>query len=1141
LLAEGGDAEIRRAVRRHTDPYRRRSGHSLMKRHRTAAALSLILSAACAASAAQDPERERKLGDARAALAAADYDAALALTDALLKADPSDRDARLIAADGNLGLVDSGRSGAQSFLQDAANNLRKALEVQAGDADTWLKLSQTLHKAGDFAGGRDAAQQAVALLEQRKAPASAVAAAYLTAADNELQLFVAQRRLDTGPRPSEDSLAAAQRVLARIAPARRGAPAAACRKAAIVLQWLGQDSQALAELERGILADPTSGDLHDAYLALHVSLEKRSECVASYKHLHQRLAHPVLLWHLGRARAALADEQRSQNRFAEAIAGYRAAEQDFANYAVLVPAHRASVAEWQAILELSMGRVAVESGDLELAKQHFVRSYERDPRVADYVEGQPVIHDAFGGNYLSGLFRIGQAIVDRSDAGALESSLQFYEWILGRHPDRFGAVYNNAGLSARDLGVAVAGSAAAGSIDAAEREARLQRAMQLWEKSYRYYCKAVELEPDDPRIVNDCGLMLVYHLRRDYDRARALFEKAIELGEAELAALPADAADTQRNFLEEAVGDAWQNIAVLLRQQDKPRDAWAPFCEKAVKYYPYQNRQAAAMLRGPVAQDRQDPKLDALFGKADQEAKAKAEAGDFDGALLVLDGVARQLKGYAPFHHRVGVYNLRYANHARDAGGPAAQVGGLYADAVKHLKLAVEADGGPLPPRLDLASAQAETGEFAAALATVESLLSHARSLGGAEAAILNGAHRVRAQAGTRVYIAARQADDAGPAGEAALRAARASYRELETGGALDDKSLRAWLLLEQWAGAADDALAIVLRALERAPDSQELLGLLVEHGVGARSAAAVRALQSRTDPTGLWYAGRVRWSLAQHEWSGNPQDPNAALATIERAIAAFEAAKSKEPGFATTSEQWIGLALGSKGLMLLGAGKLEEAETALLAAGKQSPSRLGEDLGGGQSIKRGLQVLIDKKYQAQNLAGAEQLLRQALALAPDDIDFLNNHGLFARDHGDELERQGKRDAAREMFESSYRSYARAAELEPDNIRLTNDKALLLLYHLHRNEAEARAWLETAIAAGEGRLQKDPPADSDARRDLQEAVGDCWQNLGYYKMTVAKDYVGARAAFEKSLTFHPHQERASRGHLEQLKRLEQGK
>src|SRR5690606_28898461 len=176
---------------------------------------------------------------------------------------------------------------------------------------------------------------------------------------------------------------------------------------------------------------------------------------------------------------------------------------------------------------------------------------------------------------------------------ALEQSLAFFERVLERHPDRFGALYNNAALSARDLGARIARDA-----EGEDRAARMAEAMALWEKSYGFYEKAVELEPEDPRILNDCGLMLVYHLHRDYDRARELFDRAREFGQQALDELPMDAPEEQRHDVEEATGDAWQNIGVLLEDNlERPFEEARPFYEKAVEYYPYQRRDAARRLR----------------------------------------------------------------------------------------------------------------------------------------------------------------------------------------------------------------------------------------------------------------------------------------------------------------------------------------------------------------------------------------------------------------------------------------------------------------------------------------------------------------------------------------------------------------
>src|SRR5262249_12505585 len=148
-----------------------------------------------------------------------------------------------------------------------------------------------------------------------------------------------------------------------------------------------------------------------------------------------------------------------------------------------------------------------------------------------------------------------------------------------------------------------------------------------------YYRKAVELSPDDARITNDCGLMLVYHLHRDHERARWLFDHATELGTRQLAELPADAPAEQRQNLEEAVGDAYQNIGIMLRDDGRPFAEYREYLERAVRYSPYSQRTAATALAQGGAQDPQRP-APADLQRVKIAAEAKAHDGDFDGALL---------------------------------------------------------------------------------------------------------------------------------------------------------------------------------------------------------------------------------------------------------------------------------------------------------------------------------------------------------------------------------------------------------------------------------------------------------------------------------------------------------------------------
>lgn len=1115
---------------------------------RTSAALFVLsLFAACAgAPANQDPEREAKLARARQLLDAGDPHEALNLTDALLKADADDVEARKLAAEGNLQLVNEQNPQAAAFLGDAIRNLRAARDLRPADPQIHEQLARALLMNGEFAAGRDAAVEAARLLRDGGATPARIADAVLLAADNEMQLFVDARNAEVeeqrDPEPATIELANA--VLGRLAYARQGAAGAAAVRAARVYQWLNRPNEALTELQRGIEAAPQDGAVHDAFLDLHRQHGRMAEGAAAYRRMMRDGAPPILHWHLGRALVEVADQQRRESQFTEAIATYGQANAEFARYGAMVPAHQAGVNRWLAIATLSIARCQLESGDLEAAKQSYVAACEQDAACAQYdASGMPAVVDSFGGHYLAGLDLIGRRLTERAERErALRDSLAHYEWILARHPDQFGSIYNNAGLSARDLGNLVEQQARAEGTAEAQRKQLLEQAMALYEKSYQHYEKAVQYSPDDPRIVNDCGLMLIYHLHRDYDRAQALFERAIELGQPMLDALSADAPAEERNFLEEAVGDAWQNLAVMARAQGKPFREYENHLQQAVRYYPYQRREAAKLLQTQGAPPQaeaapQDAAKAAAFAKVAEPARAKAASGDFDGALVELDAAAKELRGYAPWHLLVGTYCLEYARQAMGQNGSASQIEGLVTDAVANLRRAVELDSDPPEPRRKLAQAQLLAGEVAAAHRTANELLSHLRSLGAGDREIVLAAHALRANAGARLFIQKKGSDEQD---EDLLREARSSFRELEANAALDDELRSTWVALEQWAGAPDQAFEIVVRALEREPGRADLVGQLVELGTGSRAQKAVELLAAREDALGQWFLGRARFNLALDRWSANPAEPREALATLDRAVEGFEAAMAKEPSYAGSSTEWKALALGAKGILQLAAGQLEPAREALLAAAKLAPAQATTDLGTGQTIKGGLQLLVDKLYQKPALGEAVALLQQIVAAMPADSDFLNNLGLMARDHGIAVERSGDAAAARQLYEISYDAYTRASQLEPDSIRLVNDRALLLIYHLHRDLEQAEAWLREAMADGQRRLDEAPPEEAQALRDLEESVGDCHQNLGYFLMTHRKDYPAARAELEKSLEYHPKAQRASTALLRQLERLEKG-
>ena len=122
---------------------------------------------------------------------------------------------------------------------------------------------------------------------------------------------------------------------------------------------------------------------------------------------------------------------------------------------------------------------------------------------------------------------------------------------------------------------------------------------------------------------------------------------------------------------------------------------------------------------------------------------------------------------------------------------------------------------------------------------------------------------------------------------------------------------------------------------------------------------------------------------------------------------------------------------------------------------------------------------------------------------------------------------------AMEMFEQSYKAYHRAQQLDPTSVRLRNDCALIAIYHLERDWDEMKKLLEAAATDGQKILDSNPPEDPDERQNLDEAVGDCYENLALWHIKHSKDGAAAKAAALKSKEYYPGEERpGARRHLE---------
>jgi tetratricopeptide (TPR) repeat protein len=339
------------------------------------------------------------------------------------------------------------------------------------------------------------------------------------------------------------------------------------------------------------------------------------------------------------------------------------------------------------------------------------------------------------------------------------------------------------------------------------------------------------------------------------------------------------------------------------------------------------------------------------------------------------------------------------------------------------------------------------------------------------------------------------------------------------------------WSTMEQWAGNSTSSLNIYVRALDVAPTDQVLLGELIDVAIAtSQCARAADVLADRDDALGLWYLGRARFGAGTDAGT----EPANAETFLQAAIVAFESSAAANADYGDSTLIWIASCTGALGFTALQQERFGLAEEKFLESAKLAPARVNENIHALGSVKLGLLRVVDHHYSSDDLPSAIATLQAASAVIEDDADLSNNLGLFARDHGVALEREGDTTQAKQLFELSYTAYQNSVRIEPESVRLRNDLMLMLLYHLKRDLDQVPEVLAGCIKDGERQLAEEPPTDAEALRDLQEAVGDCYENLGLYYMRFGNDKANARMNFEKSLTFYPLRQRASVALLREL-------
>ena len=117
--------------------------------------------------------------------------------------------------------------------------------------------------------------------------------------------------------------------------------------------------------------------------------------------------------------------------------------------------------------------------------------------------------------------------------------------------------WNNLGLFLRDQGEQL-------EFAAHKKKEKADRKVldELYARSFAAYERSLGLVPDDPQLLNDTALMLIYHVGPDYPRAETMFRRAIELTEQRLAAT--DLPEEDRARFEQTRTDAKENLQRML-------------------------------------------------------------------------------------------------------------------------------------------------------------------------------------------------------------------------------------------------------------------------------------------------------------------------------------------------------------------------------------------------------------------------------------------------------------------------------------------------------------------------------------------------------------------------------------------------
>jgi tetratricopeptide (TPR) repeat protein len=416
------------------------------------------------------------------------------------------------------GEVDAGN------LDDAEALLRQALEKDVKSVEANVALGRFLHddarQAGTGSEGLALLWRAVGLDAKDEGAACALIDALLVehAAYSE-----------SGDAMNADAqVARARKVLADHAAA-GGQPSKEIRvrQARVGARSEGGEAAALALARQLVTDEPQDEVLHVLFVETAGAAKAFDEALGFYE---KAAVEPWLAaWfeaELHVARAHMLFQRYTDDE--KAAQDYLDAERLVLQSARLHPEVFEAASERASFYRSWRGWTRLRQERLDEAWDLFVAAWGRDPK---------------NDNAIGGIAFLGQRLYEM---GELDRARELYRQACEIAPTR-GDFWNNYGLICRDTG--------------------------HYEESYRAYLRAVELAPDDPRAVNDCYLLLLYHLHRDLDLAEREFIRAEDLARAKFDAANQGGDEPPIADARGVLGDVLVNLARLYSEQGRMQEA----------------------------------------------------------------------------------------------------------------------------------------------------------------------------------------------------------------------------------------------------------------------------------------------------------------------------------------------------------------------------------------------------------------------------------------------------------------------------------------------------------------------------------------------------------------------------------------